>query len=273
MKGILALDIDGTLTSEYVIPAVVVHALREKWIDGWIICLITGRSYSFASIATEFFDFPYYLALQNGADILQMPQKIRLSYSYLLHDITKHLDDLTKRLQSHFLIYSGYDKGDFCYFLREGKPSPTLRTYLKRLEALSRSKWRSTESWQEIPQATFPMIKIIGNREEVDECIALLKKHHAISTCFIQDLIQPGRSLGLITDKSANKGTALDFFRVHFDCSYAVAAGDDENDIPMLECADKKIVMETATESLRKRADIIAGPAKRHGIIAVLEQI
>lgn len=273
MKGILALDIDGTLTSEYVIPPVVAHALRKKWEDGWVICLITGRSYSFASIATEFFDFPYYFALQNGADIIQMPEKIRLSHSYLLHEITQNLDDLTKRLGSNFLIYSGYERGDFCYFLRDEKPSPSLLTYLKRLESLSRSKWRATASWQEIPQATFPMIKIIGDREQVDRCIAHLEKDHAISTCFIQDLVQPGRSLGLITDKNANKGTALDFFRSHFACSYAVAAGDDENDIPMLACADKKIVMETATESIRKRADIIAAPAKRHGIIAVLEQI
>lgn len=273
MKGILALDIDGTLTSEYVIPAVVVHILRKKWEEGWVICLITGRSYSYASMATVLFDFPYYFALQNGADLLQMPEKIHLSQSYLLHDITAHLDDLVRLQQSHFLIYAGYEKGDFCYFLKGETPSESFVAYLKKLQSLSKASWKATPSWKEIPQATFPMVKIIGNREEVNRCISLLEKHHALSSCFIHDPLQPGSSLGLITDKNANKGTALNFFRKYFSCPYAVAAGDDENDIPMLECADKKIVMETAAEFIQKRADIIASSAKRHGIIAALQQL
>lgn len=273
MKGILALDIDGTLTAERVIPAIVVRSLRKKWEEGWIICLITGRSFSYATMATQLFDFPYYFALQNGADLLQMPEKIHLSQAYLLHDITEHLDDLATRQQSQFLIYAGYEKGDFCYFLKGKASSQSFLAYLKKLESLSKASWRATPSWKEIPQATFPMVKIIGNRNEVDQCISLLKKHHALSSCFIHDPLQPGSSLGLITDKNANKGEALNFFRKHFSRPYAVAAGDDENDIPMLECADKKIVMETAPESIRKRADIIASSAKRHGIIAAIEQL
>lgn len=273
MKGILALDIDGTLTSEYVIPAVVVRSLRKKWEEGWAICLITGRSFSYAAMATELFDFPYYFALQNGADLLQMPEKVHLSQSYLLHEITENLDDLVKRQESQFLIYAGYEKGDFCYFLQGKQSSQSFLAYLKKLESLSKASWRATPSWKEIPQATFPLVKIIGNREEVTHCISLLEKYHALSSCFIHDPLQPGSSLGLITDKNANKGAALNFFRKHLSCPYAVAAGDDENDIPMLECADKKIVMETATHAIRKRADIIASSAKRHGIIAAIEQL
>ncbi|MCB1117940.1 MAG: HAD family phosphatase, partial [Chlamydiia bacterium] len=69
-QGLIALDIDGTLTDgSRLIPDQVVNYLHGLHDSGWQIALITGRMYSFAKRAIANMNFPYYLGIQNGADI------------------------------------------------------------------------------------------------------------------------------------------------------------------------------------------------------------
>jgi hypothetical protein len=50
-----------------------------------------------------------------------------------------------------------------------------------------------------------------------------------------------------------------------------IAAGDDENDISLLNAADTKIAMSHAPEALQQVADFIAPPTKDCGIIKALQ--
>ena len=75
MKGVIALDIDGTLTDEtHQVPNEVAVFLASLVADGWEIVFITGRTFRWVRNALSHLTFPYHLAVQNGAIILKMPQ-------------------------------------------------------------------------------------------------------------------------------------------------------------------------------------------------------
>jgi hydroxymethylpyrimidine pyrophosphatase-like HAD family hydrolase len=75
------------------------------------------------------------------------------------------------------------------------------------------------------------------------------------------------------THPEVSKGHAvLDFKRICGPSVKVIAAGDDNNDLPMLAAADVKVVMGTAPKTVLEVADIIAPPASQEGIIAGLTQ-
>jgi hydroxymethylpyrimidine pyrophosphatase-like HAD family hydrolase len=76
----------------------------------------------------------------------------------------------------------------------------------------------------------------------------------------------------LVTDQSASKGLSLsDLFKIKGRGQRVIAAGDDENDLSLLEIADVKIAMAHAPEILRAKADFIAKPTHELGIIHALQ--
>src|SRR3990167_9606246 len=83
-KVVLASDIDKTLTDESKhVPDDVISYLAELHKQDWEIVLVTGRTFSYAMMSLEKINFPYYLAVQNGAEVLKMPEKTILFRNFL----------------------------------------------------------------------------------------------------------------------------------------------------------------------------------------------
>ena len=74
---------------------------------------------------------------------------------------------------------------------------------------------------------------------------------------------------------SSGKGIGLQWLcnYLHIPVSRSLAAGDELNDISMLEAAGVGIAMENAREAVKKTADIITQEDNDHdGLVPILEQ-
>lgn len=268
----IALDIDGTLTAELTrIPDRVVEKLRNLQKLGWRISLITGRTFSFAWPLLKQLDFPYLLALQNGADILSMPEKKLLHRSYLQADLVPQLENLYTGHPEDFIIYSGFERGDFCYF-RPERFSQALLVYLYELKELSSAPWQALKEFSFAQSESFPLIKCLGNEETMLAVAGEIKKVKGMTTSVIRDPICRDLYLNLVTNSQATKGEALQFMLKLFPSPFVIAAGDDRNDLPMLACAHERIVMAGAPPEVQQAATIHAKSARDLGIIAALEE-
>ncbi len=271
MNGLICLDIDGTLTSELThIPAEVASCLHRLYKKKWQIALVTGRTFSFASTLLEALHFPYTLALQNGADILSMPNKKLLRRCYIKAPLIGKLSQIYEDQKEEFIIYAGYERGDFCYF-RPERFSETLLLYLYELKELSKAPWEALKEFAFDQGQEFPLIKCFGSKELMLFIASRLAAAAELTTSVIKDPICPELFLNLVTSSSASKGTALCFLRDHFKAPHVIAAGDDRNDLPMLQVADQKIVMANAPDEVKEVATLIARPALELGIIEALE--
>ncbi len=271
--GTIGLDIDGTITDHRRgISDEVALFLTSLYKCGWCIIFITGRDFVYAMDALSKLNFPYYLAVQNGADLIQMPEKKHLKSIYLDSKILQELEGLFEPLADDFLVYSGYERGDFCYY-RPHKYSDKMIPYLQAMQKRSAMPWKAVRHFNECPQETFPLIKAVGSESTFLELESKLSHRALVQYVIIKDPVSKEYDYLLITDKKASKRHALEYFMETFDLPRPlIVGGDDHNDRASLECADIKVVMENAPASLKSMADIIAPLSINNGIIQGLNE-
>lgn len=272
-KVVFASDIDKTLTDErHIIPDEVVNYLEGLHKKGWEIVLLTGRTFSFAMMSLEKIDFPFYLAIQNGAEVLKMPEKKMIFQNFLDKQVVYELDKIYHHFEEDFLIYSGLERGDFCYY-RTTKFSPFFIDYLERLKKISAGEWVEFGALHEIYQKGFPLIKGLGNSLSLQKIQGKLDDLALVTSSLITDTVDPTLPLLLITHQDVNKGTIFKKIleREGWACP-TIAAGDDNNDIPLLQAADIGIAMKTGSKELQLHADILGTSSIERSIIPALEE-
>lgn len=265
-RGWIVLDIDGTITdAAHRVPPEVIGYFHALYAQGWKFMFITGRTFSFAYRAMRELDFPFFLALQNGADILQMPERKLVIRHYLRPEIIPVLEEIYNRQKEDFLIYAGCEQGDFCYYRKE-RFSPKLLAHLQLLMTLSPEPWKEVADFHFSSNTRFPLIKCLGTEGAMEEIHRALQRVSGIATTVIRDPLAEGIYLNLVTASEATKGNAL--AQIVDRGGPVIAAGDDLNDISMLEEADIKIVLSSAPKIMHPLADILA----EEGIIHALEE-
>ncbi|HEY4832395.1 MAG TPA: HAD-IIB family hydrolase, partial [Waddliaceae bacterium] len=167
MKGLIALDIDGTLTSHlHTLSPNVALCLQELAEQNWAISLITGRCYSFSLPILQFLHFPFCIALQNGAIILQMPDKKMLGKQCLDRSIIPHMSRICDKEPTDFVLYTGPENDDRCYY-RPSLFDEELRSYLEKRTKDFNESWYSVEDWSEVPSNEFTSVKCFGRIESL----------------------------------------------------------------------------------------------------------
>ncbi len=272
-KGWIALDIDGTITlDKFSVPEPVIAYLRELAHSGWTIAMATGRAFCFASKALSKFDFPYVFLPQNGSLAMDMPGEKILFKQYMRPDEIRIIEEAYEGIDSDFVIYAGFEKGDVCYW-RPNRLSGEDLHYANDLKTRQKEDWIEMKSFDEVKEP-FPLIKCFGPPDRMDKVASRLRKLDLFQVAKIRDPFNEGFSMLLVTDKQASKGAALrKIFKLKGRGEMVIAAGDDENDISLLDAADIKIAMSHSPHLLQEKADVIAPPTQDHGIIHALKMV
>jgi len=268
MRGVIALDIDGTITDkDHLISDEVADFFKELHENGWTFLFLTGRPLSFAMRTLPKLSFSYYLGVQNGSVLFEMPEKKEVERFYLSKDLIEILDKLHSEFEEDFLIYSGYEKGDVCYF-RKKRFSSEMLEYLEKVEKLSDAPWISLDSFDLIDQDSFPLIKCLGSFEAMERLEKKLEGLEGTETCLIKDPLSKTLYLVLITRKEADKGKAAQAMMEKFSLSGPlITGGNDNNDLTLLGVGDEKIAIQGSPQKLLDLATIIAPPSEEGGII------
>lgn len=268
MKGIIALDIDGTITiDQHAIPQEVAHFLSHLASEGWAIIFITGRSFRLGYRVLKSLSFPYYVAAQNGSIIIEMPSQKILKKKYLDRSILPAMEQICQDEPTDFAIYAGFEKNDLCYY-RPEKFSPELQEFLRTRMSAFEEHWQSVPSFESIDIQEFPSVKCFGELESALRISTRIEKEIGLHVPIIRDPHDEKYFVIQATHEHVSKGEALkDFIDLHPTRTIVIAAGDDNNDRTMLAEADIKIVMSTAPVDMLATADIIAQPAAQKGII------
>jgi len=275
MFGTIALDIDGTITADsrnHTMTPRMVKYLSELVGRGWKIVFITGRSFQASHKILRQLTFPYYLAVQNGASIIEMPSRQVIAKKYLDRSIFETMENICLDEPTDFIIYAGIEYEDVCYY-RPKHFSPKMLTYLQQRIACFKETWHSIESFDEMALDSFASVKCFGHYDSACVLKSKIENSLGLHVPLIRDPFDEAYYVVQATHAQINKGQALqDLLTIVGWTGKIIAAGDDLNDIPMLACADIKIAMATAPNELLLMADIIAPPASEEGLILGLEQ-
>lgn len=267
-KGIIALDIDGTVTATaHALDAEITHVLNVLAEKGWKFIFITGRPFQWGFQTLQSLPFSYAFAVQNGALLVEMPSRKILSRKYLSQDILPKMELICQEQHTDFVIYSGLENEDWCYYRPSRLPSSILSYVLQRTAYLG-EKWQPVESFSHLPVSLFSSIKFFAQEEQAFLLSERIEKKLGLPAPPNRDPFNSQYFVIQATHAEATKGHALkEFMRLSGIKGPIIAAGDDHNDRSMLQIADVKIVMANAPADLLKMADIIAPPAHQQGII------
>lgn len=281
--GTIALDVDGTLTAaihNHKLPKEVSSYLSSLVKEGWQVLFITGRTFSAVHGILEVLDFPCFLAVQNGAIVLKLPEKRVVAKKYLSLEILSAMEEICCNEESDFVIYGGFEQQDRCYYRPSRFSSPLLH-YLKKRQLAFNELWEPLDSFAELDFPAFPSLKCFGFYEDAKRLEQKIFQRLGLYVPLIRDPYDEGYYIVQATHAEINKGQALqDLLQIlgggehrnRCDRGIVIAAGDDRNDIPMLEKADIKIGMATAPQDILDMVDIVAPPASEAGIIVGLKR-
>lgn len=273
-RGLIALDIDGTLTDkiETVHPDVVDY-LSDLHNKGWQFIFITGRPLRWGERTVQTLNFPCALAVQNGALILEWPTKHILDRQYLTQNFLPQMEAVCKKYMMNFVVYTGSENEDRCYYCPQHF-DPELHAYLLRRATLTEEEWIPLESYADLPFTTFSAFKCFATKEQAHLLSVQIEETLKLHAPPIRDPFSDTYFVIQVTHAHATKGRALQrYATMHNIQGPIIAAGDDCNDMSMLRVADFKIAMTDAPEELRAIADVIAPPASQNGLIIGLQKI
>jgi len=271
-KGVIALDIDGTITVEaHLVPQRVVDYLASLYRAGWQLIFLTGRPFQWGFRSLKVLPFPYFLSVQNGALTLEMPAMKVIDRKYLDLGSLPKMEEVCHHYDTDFVIYTGWENGDLCYY-RPQNMTKELQQYLKsRCEAIS-ERWEAVEDFRQLPVATFSSLKCFSKEPPAFKMGRQIEQMTGLHCPVIRDPFNAEYLVIQATHHDAAKGPALRrFVRIKGFSGNIIAAGDDHNDISLLEAADIGIAMANAPDELIAKAHFIAPPASEDGIIEGLE--
>ena len=240
MKGLIGFDIDGTLTDDHVIAPDVMQMLNHLSKD-WKIAFVTGRTFSFGYRTLESCSFPYFYTIYNGATTLQMPERRVISSHRIDRQLLKEILKRCDQVGIDPFIHLGYEHDDLCLW----RPSKHQdQAYYEKRQAITKEPWKPVDQF-DVDSAAY--VKLFGLHEELEPLAA----HY--NSRLLRDPLREGWCILLITHPKATKGRALKELAKGLP---TIAAGDDFNDLTMLEEADVAIAMAHAPDELKEVADI-----------------
>lgn len=272
-RGIIALDIDGTITAQaHELESKVVDALDRFAKEGWLLIFITGRPFQWGFMTLEPLPCPYALAVQNGALLLEMPSRKILIRKYLNQEILPKLEKMSQECETDFVVYSGLENEDWCYYRSAFLPAP-WQTYGLQRAAFLGEKWQPLQTFSDLPVAQFSSVKFFAKDKSAFMISQRLEKELGLHAPPNRDPFNPDVFVIQATHPQATKGDVLKEFIQEMKVSGPIiAAGDDHNDRSMLQAAHVKIVMANAPPDILEMADIVAPPATQQGIIQGLSE-
>ncbi len=276
LRGLLALDIDGTLTAvKEHLPQAVSDYLAHLYHEGWALVFITGRTFHWSMHLLHGLSFPYALAIHNGALLLECGEKKIWYRSSLSVADVRHIEEILVRHHLSATVYAGLDNDEAIYYVPTQLTKEQLE-YMQKRRAAIHEKWIAIASMNELPDCQFLAVRCAVETKEAAAIAAAITQELGFPCPRMVDSYDNSRSVIQVTQKGVTKGSVIQHALQALQLPKGVrlpviACGDDHNDIAMLEVADIKVAMATAPEELLKIADIIAPSAAECGIITGLQ--
>lgn len=248
---LLFLDLDGTLLNDdKEINSGDMEAINEMIARGHKVIINTGRPLYSAMGLAEKFGFireGFYISSFNGGLIANPVTLERLKYDTLSEDIVRYMFDEAYKMGLHVHTYTDD------YVVSE-KDTEELRFYTERIHMPS----LIVDDFSKATKGRAPKIIVISlkGKDKLEAYREKLSTYAADNNLY--STFSDVRLLEY-ADPKANKGEAIRFMCRHLgvDIIDTVAAGDEENDLPMIEAAGVGVCMKNGVDSLKEAADYI----------------
>lgn len=263
MYKLIVSDMDGTLLNEgHEVSLETEEALRAAKARGVKVVLSTGRPYAgLGQYKERLAGLVDYTASYNGALVEDVATGKLYKNNFLDYGALEYLYELSLALNVGM---------HFCDEANIYTPNRSVRP-ATMMDALLNDTPLHVRDVDEIARdARFPKILFAGDKAELDRVTGELPDE-------VYERFTVVRSADVFLEfihLETSKGTALEQILAFegLDAAQAIAFGDNENDISMLELAGMGVAMENATDQVKAVADHVTGTNVAHGVAEAIER-
>jgi len=254
---IIFTDLDGTLTKEKGRIDIENKKMFERLSNiGIPVIINTGRSVPYTLSICKQYMTSNYLICSNGAEIYNYLTKKIIYRSVISKDNLKYIDELIKKYNLLFTA-NGIEK----------------RYSNKTFDNIGLSY---IDSLCDIDDTIAQVVIESYNLEDMKCAAEELDNNKELKIANKTKHIKEGKLLYYdIVNIEASKGEAVkklcSFLKI--DTKKAMAIGDSDNDIDMLNSVGYKVAVSNASEELKKIADIVTLSNKGNGVLVVLTDL
>lgn len=265
---IIAADLDGTLMApdHITVTERTVKALERAHSFGVRFAISTGRTLAVTKNVRAQVPFVDYIIYSNGASVYECSSNEIIYSNYMPKDLVAKIVDFLDKYPVYYEVYSDgvqYVQADKAkYFKNHGLPQEFLDEYMKSVaEVKSLSSFAKNNDVEKINLYYF-------EGEYLNEIRDYLYSLDDI------DCTSPVMGDIEMTFKGVNKGKALDGIcrRLKIDKSEAMAFGDSDNDIGMLQYCEYGFAMENGSEICKNSAKYRALSNADDGVADAVEK-
>jgi hypothetical protein len=262
-KTAVFLDLDGTLWDHEVIPESAMEAIAKAQKNGHYIFANTGRARASAAPLLEHLPLDGFV-YSAGSEIWFHGQRIYFDPfdEKTARKLIKDLMALDIGLTVECSNNTFNSLANRLYFQTRKKPVSDIFLKTPLIKEMKDSDYQD-------------IMKFSANFAPAEDLNPVLDAYNVHLTPFNMEGREVDTSLlyGEITKKDNTKGTAVNKVKecLHEDM-HTMAAGDSENDIPMLEAADIAVVMGNGTARTKEFADFITTDINENGLYNAFEK-
>lgn len=267
-KGLIAIDIDGTLTAvrDALAPEVIEY-LQNVHESGWKLLFVTGRTLDWSCKLLDNMPFDFYLSVFNGAYTLEYPQKTIIKKCFLPFERIFQVVNLVRNEDVGIAIYGAPDRFNKSFLYRNYASHVLVNHLYSRAKAVCET-WTDIDNIMDLPTDSFASVRLFCLPHTAKKLGYLIEDTTQLHAPMMKDSYDDCFAVVQVTHSDVSKGQALQHVLKHHGKMHKIiACGDDHNDISMLKEADVAVVMASAPCEVLQLADIIAPPAKENGII------
>lgn len=271
IKGIIALDLDGTLlNSKKELSVGNLTALKKAADAGWEIVPTTGRFYGGMPDFIRGLPFVHYAITINGAYVEDLLEGNEI---YTAEIQCKQAIDIMKYLDKLPVIYD-------CYMYNDAFMTEALKAKVDEIIENPRIRKMFYDLRKPVPE----LKEFLENRRQDVQKIQFFTKDADLRLHLLEELPKVFENIAVsssspqnieINQAKATKGLALVALAEYLglDRSKTIAMGDGLNDISMLEEAGIGIAMANGCNEALDAADWVTGHCDEDGVAYAIEQL
>ena len=274
-KGLLAIDVDGTLITDHgVITDTVYQALERVIHAGWEIVIATGRTWYAAQQVIESLPFVRYALFSNGACIINVREAGILRLDKIPPEVSSEVIGTVRANGAIPVLYNTnifnqsmfYDTLEnaceyFVWYLTNDRRSVRIRDILEHVDDVMQ-------------------IGMIENRDTIFRIRQALQKYPvSVMSLPFESAHFGGKDHEFwflqIMGENVSKNRALHCMAglLGIPKGRLVAVGDNYNDADMIAGADVGVAMGNAPEEIGKLARVVVASNNESGLAEVVEKV
>lgn len=258
-----ASDLDGTLLNpEAQLSEGSVELLNRAIVqNGALFTVATARTPATVVPLMREVEMRMPAVVMTGAAWWHFDKKCFSHERYIQPEHAALIIDLFRRHSVSPFVYTISDAGRgnmLDVFYNNGQPSEPDRKFI---EQRIKSPLKNFVFTEVTPQKLDKIFLFFASGDK-DRLTALADSISALTRCSVScydDVYNPGLGLIEVFAEGVSKAAALQEMKRHYEIDKMVVFGDNLNDVPMFEIADRAVAVANASQQVRSRADVTIG--------------